>query len=65
METDATTDVQVEQLPTGNDKTSVTNAYIIETSIFYTVKAAAAMETGDTPDARLEQQPTGNDKMFF
>jgi hypothetical protein len=29
METDATPDVQVEQLPTGNDKTSVTNSYII------------------------------------
>lgn len=29
METDATSDVQVEQLPTGNDKASVTNAYVI------------------------------------
>jgi len=29
METGVTPDVQVEQLPTGNDKTSVTKAYII------------------------------------
>ena len=28
METDATPEVQIEQLPTGKDKTSVTYAYI-------------------------------------